>query len=121
MEKYLVTIEFRYKSVTRFNEPTFTFKTVTIGVYDDFKYACEQGNTLIRELERRFDLHVFPDGTTAPKERFSKNGGCFGSKKTLITNSAYLKTPFQFYAKIDTLTYLDVNIAIDDVLNSIKQ
>ena len=76
----------------------------------------------MEKLESLFDLHVFPNGKgTAKKERFSKNGGIFGGKKNLISNSAYLKTPFTFYARINTLRYEDIDESIDDVLNAIKR
>ena len=96
-------------------------KKVTIGVYNDFDEACLNGNDLLQILEGKFELHQFPDGRKSSKERFSKNGGCFGSKKSLITNLAYLRTPFKFYAKIDTLKHDPINEAINDVLDSVKR
>tara|TARA_R110001632_G_scaffold230981_1_gene368944 strand:+ start:294 stop:695 length:402 start_codon:yes stop_codon:yes gene_type:complete len=123
MEKYLVTIEFRYSDAPR-HEDDYTSKNkeVTVGVFDDFDNACLEGNKLMENLEGKFPLHVFPNGKgTAKKERFSKNGGCFGSKKNLITNLAYLKTPFEFYAKITTLKYGDIDTIIGDVNDSTKR
>jgi len=123
MEKYLVTIEFRYSDAPR-HEDDYTLKNkeVTVGVFDDFDNACLEGNKLMENLEGKFPLHVFPNGKgTAKKERFSKNGGCFGSKKNLITNLAYLKTPFEFYAKITTLKYGDIDTIIGDVNDSTKR
>ena len=114
MERYLVQIEFRY-----FDEPK--NKIVTIGVYDTFEDACENGNNLLEFLESKFELHKFPDGTKASKERFSKNGGCFGGKKTLVTNLAYLKTPFEFYAEIETLKYNPIDEVIDEVIDESKR
>lgn len=117
MEKYLVTIEFRYSDAPPegYNYTSHT-KTITIGVYDDFDEACVHGNKLMETMESKFKLHVFPDGKIAKKERFSKNGGCFGSKKDLITNLAYLSTPFSFFAKITTLKYSDIDDTINDVV-----
>ena len=121
MEKYLVTIEFRYKEISRVDgEPGITSRTLTIGVFDDFGVACEKGNNLLVNLENRFPLHVYPGNCVAEKSRFSQNGGVFGSRLTLVTNLAYLKTPFQFYAKISTLRFGDVNETTDDVLEAIK-
>ena len=122
MEKYLVTIEFRYSDAPPegYNYTSHT-KTVTIGVYDDFDDACKYGNELMENLESKFQIHTFPDGTKAKKDRFSKNGGCFGSKNVLITNLAYLKTPFEFYAKITTLKYDEINDVINDVIKSVKR
>lgn len=119
MEKYLVSIEFRYKDADRSGEDyNNRSKTVTIGVYDNFDNACDAGNRLLEKLEGKFKLHKFPDGSYASKtkNRFSLRGGCFGSKQDLITDLAYLKTPFNFYAKITTLN-ID---PVEDVLETIK-
>lgn len=123
MEKHLVTIEFRYKEIPKSDiYSEHKSKKVTIGVFDDFEEACEIGNLLLKTLESKFDLHVFPNGKgTAKRERFSKNGGCFGSKKNLITNLAYLKTPFEFYAKITTLKFDSIAETIDGVVDSVKK
>ncbi len=123
MEKYLATIEFRYSKVTKYgDDTTFTCKTVTIGVYEDFEDACKAGNGMLEGMEKKFPLHVFPNGRgTAKKERFSLRGGCFGSKKDLITSGAYLKTPFEFYAKIETLKYDPVEETIDNVVEQVKK
>lgn len=96
-------------------------EVVTIGVYDTFEDACKHGNDLLEFLESKFELHQFPNGSTASKERFSKNGGCFGSKKTLVTDLAYLQTPFEFYAKIETLKYNPIDEVIEDVISASKR
>jgi len=110
MKQYLTTIEFRY------NTPTYKSNKVTLGISDTFEEACAIGNSVLEDLEKRFDLHVFPDGTPAEKERFSIDGGCFGSRHSLIANLAYLRTPFDFYAKITTLKYDDVSGVIDGII-----
>ncbi len=121
MKKYLVTIEFRYKTAPKFEgDITSKNKTITIGIYDEFDEACIVGNNLLEILEKRFELHTFPNGTKASRERFSVNGGCFGSKNTLVSNLAYLRTPFSFYAKITTLKINPIESEIDNVLQSIK-
>jgi len=118
MEKYLVTIEFRYSDAPIADwDSTSKSKTITIGVYDSFEDACLNGNLLLEKLEGKFDIHTFPNGSKARKERFSKNGGCFGGKYTLVSNSA----PFAFYAKIETLKYASVDETIDDVINARKR
>lgn len=120
--KYLVTIEFRYYDVPKGEyDCSFKSKKSTIGVYDDFDEACISGNKLLEKLESKFAIHTFPDGNKAKKARFSKNGGCFGSKNDLVTNLAYLRTPFEFYAKITTLNYLDVEETISEVLEAGKR
>lgn len=122
MEKFLVTIEFRYSDAPRYEDDcTSKNKEITIGVYDDFDEACKCGNELMEKLESKFKLHKFPDGREAKRERFSKNGGCFGYKHDLITNLAYLKTPFQFYAKITTLRYGVIDDIINDVVCATKR
>ena len=122
MEKYLVKIEFRYSDAPKTEgRSTSKNKMVTIGVYDTFEEACKNGNNLLEVLESKFELHQFPDGRKVSKERFSKNGGCFGSKNTLVSNLAYLKTPFDFYAKIETLKYSPIDEAIEDVVSAVKR
>ena len=122
MEKYLVRIEFRYSDAPETEDGTTTKnKMVTIGVYDTFEDACQNGNNLLEALESKFELHQFPDGRKASKERFSKNGSCFGGKKTLVTNLAYLKTPFEFYAKIETLKYSPIDEVIENVVSASKR
>ena len=124
MEKYLVRIEFRYSDAPETETEyriTSKNKMVTIGVYDTFEDACQNGNNLLEVLESKFELHQFPDGRKASKERFSKNGGCFGSKNTLVTNLAYLKTPFEFYAKIETLKYNPIDEVIENVVSALKR
>ena len=122
MKKYLVKIEFRYYDAPK-TEDEYTSKTkkVTIGVYDTLEEACKNGNNLLEVLESKFELHQFPNGTKASKERFSKNGGYLGSKKDLVSNLAYLKTPFEFYAKIETLEYSPIEEVIENVVSASKR
>lgn len=122
MKKYLVTIEFRYTSKREYSSGgnMHVNKTITIGVFDDFDMAISEGNKQMEVLESKFKIHTFPQGNEAKRERFSKNGGCFNNPNTLITNLAYLKTPFQFYAKIATLHYEDTVQAIEEILKDLK-
>ncbi|GEM_PF-1132037 len=122
METYLLTIEFRYADAPNAKlDSTVRDKIITIGTYDDFELACIHGNKALETLESRFELHRFPDGSLAEKYRFSTNGGCFGGKNNLVTNLAYLKTPFHFYAKITTQKHGDINETVDEVLASLKR
>jgi hypothetical protein len=119
MDKYLVTIEFRYSDVPKFeNGGTSNSKTTTIGVYDSIDEAIEKGNEALEKLESKFAIHTFPNGRKAKKERFSKNGGCFGTANTLVTNLAYLQTPFEFYAKITTLKHLDLEETLFNLIEA---
>lgn len=121
-EKFLVSIEFRYtdKKLDR-DDTDFVSKTTTIGVYDTLEDANIEGNKALEILEKNFKLHRFPQGSYAERERFSKNGGCFGSRKSLVTNLAYLKTPFEFYAKVQRLQYTDLQDAIDEAVSACKR
>lgn len=116
--KYLVTIEFRYNKVEhREHYSNNVNKTITIGVFDSFEDACNEGNKNLEVLEGKFELNK----NWNTKQRFSKNGGCFNSKKTLITNLTYLKTPFEFYAQIIELRYENINNVIEEVTSSVKE
>jgi len=118
MEKYLVTIEFRYNGLSKDGKSTDNKnKIVTIGVFDTSDEAITKGNEALQVLEKQFKLN--PHYNT--KDRFSKNGGCFGSPKYLITNLAYLQTPFSFYAKITKLNYFDLEQTIFEVVESGKK
>ncbi len=122
MKKELLTIEFRYNDVPKGEyDSEYKSKTITIGVFDTLEEAIAEGNRAMEVFEKRFKLHVFPGNRNAGKERFSKNGGCFGSTNKLITALAYLQTPFEFYAKIQTLNYADVDQTITEVLESNKR
>lgn len=114
--KYLVTIEFRYNitSIDEFGDEysSYISKTLTIGIYDYFDEACLRGNNILEIMESKFKLHEFPNGEKANKERFSK-------KNKLITNLAYLKTPFQFFIKIIELKYNRIEKVIDEILKEL--
>jgi hypothetical protein len=122
MEKFLVSIEFRYNDAPRYADGgTHQNKEVTIGVFETFGAACAAGNKLMEEMESRFKLHRFPNGSEAAKERFSLHGGPFHSKKDLITDLAYMKTPFNFFASIKTLRFDEIDTAINDVLAAVDR
>lgn len=116
MNKFLVTIEFRYNDVQN-DEVSYPSTTITIGVFDTIELAIEEGNKSLEVFEKHFPLNIHWNR----KERFSKNGSCFGGLKDLVTDLAYLQTPFSFYAKITKLNYLDVNDTILSVLGAVKR
>lgn len=122
MTKELLIIEFRYRDIPKGEwDSECKSKTITLGVFDTLEEAIVEGNKALEILEGKFDIHTFPDGRKATKERFSKNGGCFGEPKRLITPLAYLRTPFDFYAKIQKLNYGDVEQTITEVLEANKR
>ncbi len=122
MTKELVTIEFRYHDKPKNEDFSGSeTKTITIGVFDTLEEAIIEGNKALEVFEKHFQIHKFPNGSEAKKDRFGKNNGCFGSATRLISPLAYLKTPFDFYAKITKLTYADVEQTILDVLDATKR
>lgn len=94
---------------------------IVIGVYDSYDDACIAGNEFLESMEKRFQLHKFPNGTYSRRYRFSKNGGPFGGRNNLVTNLAYLQTPFSFFAKIETLKYAPIDETISNVIESIER
>lgn len=122
-EKHLVTIEFRYttKFINEYKETENKSKnkTITIGLFDTLEEAIIEGNKSLEVLESHFPLHTYPSGDKAKKNRFCKNY-IFGQPNKLVTNLAYLKTPFEFFAKIQTLYYANTNDAILSVLSELK-
>lgn len=113
MDKYLVTIEFRYSDAPA-NDSEFaaTAKTtvVTIGVFDTIDLACAEGNKQLVVLESMFTLNPCRNR----RERFTPS-------MRLITDLGYLKTPFSFFAKIDTLRYTEIGDAVNSVMASVKR
>jgi len=118
MTKELVTIEFRYNDAPKGDHDSdYKNKKITIGVFDTFDEAATAGNKALEVFEKHFKLNP----AWNRKERFSKNGGCFGEPQRLISALAYLQTPFDFYAKITKLTYADVDETINEVLEAVKR
>jgi hypothetical protein len=111
MEKYLLTFEIRHP---------YKDKTVSLGMYDTYDDACNVGNDFLRLMESRFPLYVFPNGDTK-KERFGYYDlEGYQCKHNIISNLAYLQTPFIFYAKIETINFVElseINSIIDATLN----
>ena len=122
MEKYLLRVEFRYEDAPR-TEDDYTSRSteITIGVYDAYEDALTSGNEFLESMEKIFPLHKFPNGTYARKYRFSENDGPFGSRRNLVTNLAYLQTPFSFFAKIETLKYMPIDKTISSVVDSVEK
>lgn len=117
MEKYLLTIEFRYSDSPDGESEKYMMKKVTLGVFDTRDEANTEGNKALEIFEKHFKLN--PNYNS--KERFSNRGGCFGTPKDLICNGAYVLTPFEFYAKITKLKYDDVEQTILSALEATKR
>lgn len=118
MTKELVTIEFRYHDKPKYDEHSGSeTKTITIGVFDTFEEAIIEGNKALEVFEKHFKLNT----AWNKKDRFGKNNGCFGTATRLITDLAYLQTPFNFFAKIQKLAYSDVEQTIFEVLDATER
>lgn len=116
MKKYPVTLEFRYSDVEVPEHDIFhRSRKITIGVFDTMDDACENGNKALEILESKFELNP----AYSRRERLSKNGGCFGGAKNLVTNLGYLKTPFQFFLKVTTLSFDSVEAAVAEVMEAV--
>lgn len=116
--KELLTIEFRYHDKPKGEwDSTSQTKTITIGVFDTLDEAIVEGNKALEVFEKHFKLNT----AWNKKDRFSKNGGCFGYANRLITPLAYLQTPFDSCAKITQLKYNDVEETIVEVLEAGKR
>jgi hypothetical protein len=114
MEKYLVTIEFRYSSPpTHEYSGFFRIKKVTIGVFDEIKDACKEGNKQLEILETHFQLNPH----RKIRERLNPNsiGGL------LITDLGYLMTPFEFFLKVETLHFVSIEDTINNVMDCVKK
>lgn len=119
MEKFLLTIEFRYQDSPKCSGQysQHITKTITLGVFDTRDEANLNGNKALEIFEKRFKLNP----NYNKKDRFSNNGGCFGYPKDLITNLGYIQTPFEFFAKITPLKYDDIEETINNVMDAVKR
>ena len=119
MEKYLVTIEFRYNDAPKYDDdsPQYINKTITLGVFDTRDEANLSGNKALEIFETHFKLNPHWNR----KRRFSNNGGCFGFPNDLVTHLAYLQAPFDFYAKVTKLKYDDIEQTIINAMEAIKR
>jgi hypothetical protein len=109
---YLVDLELRYVDQPRDDRgyPDHVSKTITVGIYDTYEEAVEAGNAMLEtELETRFPLN---------KNWNKKNR--FGEKYTmyLISDLAYLTTPFNFFAHIKKLEISSISEAVDEALKA---
>lgn len=82
-------------------------------MYDDQDQALNAGNEALRELEKLFPMHVFPNGEEAPKQKLSRIN-------SIVSEMAYLKTPFNFYMKIETIFKNTIGEFVGSVLADLK-
>jgi len=114
MEKYLVTIEFRYSSPpTHEYSGTSRIKKVTIGVFDEIKIACIEGNKQLEILEKHFELN--PNRKIRDRLNPNSIGGL------LITDLGYLMTPFEFFLKVETLHFVSIEDTINNIVDCVKK
>ena len=110
MKKYLVQIEFRYKTIPKIHRPYISDcynKTITIGIYDSIDEAIKQGNKSLEVLKAKFSFN----------ECFSKNGSIFGTPKTFVCKFNTQNKP-EFFATIKTLLFDDLASVMEDVFNA---
>jgi hypothetical protein len=113
MTKELLTIEFRYYDSPK-NSYSGVHKTkiVTIGVFDNLDEAINQGNLQLEILSKRFDVRF--------DDKF-KLKGFFGNPNKLVTNTCYPTNNIQYFAKIETLHFLDLDEVINETFLSVER
>lgn len=110
--KYLVDLELRYtdKPKDHNDYPDHVSKTITVGIYDTYEEAVQAGNVMLEaELESKFPLNK----NWNKKSRFGET-----YTKCLISDLAYLTTPFSFFAHIKKLRISSVGEAIEEAVNA---
>lgn len=119
MEKFLVTIEFRYNDAPKYEGGSTQHpnKKITIGVFDTRDEANVEGNKSLEIFEKYFKLNP----NYNKRERFSNNGGLFGSPNDLVCDGTWVLTPFRVFAKITKLKYGDVEKSILEALEATRR
>lgn len=110
---FKVSVEVRYYVNGYDGDKVYRTVKNLIGVYDDQDQALNAGNEALRELEKLFPMHVFPNGQEAPKQRLSRI-------ISIVSNLAYLKTPFDFYMEIETIFKNPIEEFVGSVLADLK-
>jgi hypothetical protein len=113
MTKELLTIEFRYHDVPKFDgDESYRSKTITIGIFDTLEKAIEEGNKCIDILSKTFEVRK--------DDKFQLNY-LFGRPNKLVTNCCYPTNGIQYFAKITTLTYDDINEMVSETFKSLDR
>ena len=107
MSQYLLTIEFIYSDEANSYDSTDRVEKNTVGVYWTIEEALKGADSICEALESRFPLNE----NYNTKQRLNK-------RLRLMSNLGYIRTPFDFYLKIETLTYKPIDKAIEDVIGA---
>lgn len=106
MKKELLTVEFRYHDKPKGNhDGGYRSKTVTIGIYDTLEDAIKEGNKVLNTLSENFEVRV--------DDKFMLKH-LFGTPKRLVTNCCYPSHGIQYFAKIETLKFDDVDAVVSE-------
>lgn len=112
MKKELLTVEFRYYSIPKSDLfSAYSTKKITIGIFDSIEDAVKEGNIIIDQLSNVFEVRS--------GDRFRAKG-LFGSPDRLVTNTCYPTNGIQYFAKITSLSFDNLNDCIDEVFASTK-
>lgn len=110
MEKFLLQIELRYNLIPKGEYRTDSdYTMVTIGVYETFQEAINEGNKVVREIVAKYGLKIYSE--------FGEHNGAYRSATTLVTN-ACSNDRVKYFAKITKLQYLDLDEQISIALKS---
>lgn len=113
MKKELLTIEFRYLDKPR-NEhfSGSESKEITIGIFDTLEEAITEGNKALAVLAKTFEVRH--------NDKFQLNY-IFGSPKTLVTNTCYPTNGIQYFAKITSLNFADLESTIGETFTALER
>jgi hypothetical protein len=110
MTKEVLTIEFRYHDKPEGEHGTvFRSKTITIGIFDTVEEAVHEGNKVLNILAEYFEVRA--------NDTFKLKGLC-NLPERLVTNTCYPTKGIQYFAKIDSLKFDDLNKVIDETFKA---
>jgi hypothetical protein len=111
MNKELLRIEFRYTDAPKGEHDCgYRTKKITIGIYDSLEEAVKEGNKVLEDLSKRFEVRY--------DDKFGVNSGCFGTAKRLVTNCCYPTKGVQYFAQITKLSFDDVKEMVDETFEA---
>ena len=107
MKKQLLTIEFRYDSVPKYKKfGGYTTKIVTIGIFDTLNDAINSGNDCLKVLSNRFEVR---------KDDIFSLTTSLGIPGTMVTNCCYPTNGVQYFAKITSLNFDNLEDKINEI------